>query len=259
MPGFVPGLGLAAKLTSVFPDPQIEGRSTHAGLIAKFDENDGQLLAIVDGDAVTATRTAASATVAYQALAPPDVERIVVVGAGTQARAQLEFLDHLAVDAEVVVVSRSHRSAAALAEEFGATSANSIEAAITSADVVFCCTDAAEPVIDHDWLLPHAHVGSVGGSRGPELDRATIAEGTVFVEWPGASTCPPPAGAHELQDLPDDHARLIGSVLEADRPVRDPVALTVFKSTGYAGLDVAAAAVAYGAASASGRGAWVDL
>lgn len=46
MPGFVPGLGLAGKLTSVFAVKGADGRSTHGGIVALFDETDGRLRAI---------------------------------------------------------------------------------------------------------------------------------------------------------------------------------------------------------------------
>lgn len=257
MPGYVPGQGLAAKLVTVFAD---EGHSSHQGVVALFDESDGSLRALINADAVTATRTAACATVAFQALVPSQVERIAVIGAGAQATAQLELLKHIALPAQVVVASRSPERAASLAglHQVGATP--SIEEAVSGADVVFCCTDADRPVVLHDWLQPHAHVSSVGGSHGPELDPRTVQTGSLFVEWPGAVTSPPPAGAHELQGLDGNRAALVGSVLTGQHPGRTREdEITVFKSTGYAALDVAAAAVALQEATAAGLGTWIDL
>ena len=257
MPGFVPGMGLAAKLVSVFASG---GRSSHQGVVALFDETDGSLQALIDAEAVTAARTAACATVAFQALTPPEVERIAVIGAGVQARAQVELLGHLSIPAQVVVASRRPDTAAALAGQLRVESIPSIEVAVSSADVVCCCTDADQPVLYHDWLRPHAHVSSVGGSRGPELDRATVESGSLFVEWPGAVTSPPPAGAHELQELDGERAVLVGSVLTGQHPGRTTgEEMTVFKSTGYAVLDVAAAAVAFREATTLGLGTWVEL
>lgn len=66
-----------------------------------------------------------------------------------------------------------------------------------------------------------------------------------------------PAGAHELQDIPAGHAALVGQgqVLDGDwhRPADRR---TVFKSTGYAALDVAAA---YEAATDQGIGSWIGF
>ncbi len=258
MPGYVPGLGLGGKLTSVFSVAGTEGRSRHGGIVALFDESDGTLQAIMSAEAVTAARTAACATAAFGALSPPDVQRIAVVGAGVQGNAQLELLAHLGLSAQVVVATRDPRSAAATAEHHQVRAAPSIRAAVSGADLVLCCTDADSPVIDREWLRPGAHVSSVGGSRGPELDDATVMSGALFIEWPGAVSCPPPAGAHELQRVPAGRAHLIGAVLSGEEE-RPPGELTVFKSTGYAALDVAAAATAFARASERGLGSSVSL
>ena len=258
MPGHVPGLGLAAKLITVFPDPDRPGRSSHRGLVAHFDERDGRLLAILDAEPLTAVRTAATATLALRTLARSDARRIAVIGTGTQATAQLALLTRgpgVAADVEIVVAGRTPAQVAATAERFGVRAAASVEAAVRGADAVLCCTGADSPVLRREWLTPGAHVGSVGGSDGPELDAATIRDAALFAEWPGAAAAPPPAGAHELQGVPAERCTLLGSVLAGDHPGRrDEAELTVFKSTGHAALDVAAAAVAYERAAA-GRGA----
>jgi ornithine cyclodeaminase/alanine dehydrogenase-like protein (mu-crystallin family) len=258
MPGHVPGLGLAAKLITVFPDPGRPGRSSHRGLVAHFDERDGRLLAILDAEPLTAARTAATATLAMRALARPDAWRVAVIGTGTQAAAQLALLTGRhrgevgGLGAEVVVAGRTPTQVLAVARRFGVRAAASVEEAVRGADAVLCCTGAESPVIRREWLAPGTHVGSVGGSEGPELDAATIRDASLFVEWPGAVAAAPPAGAHELQGVPVERVTLLGTVLAGDHPGRrDAEELTVFKSTGHAALDVAAAAVAYASAAAT--------
>ena len=242
MPAYVPGVGLAAKLVSVFADPQHPGRSTHRGIVALFDDRDGRPLAILDAEPLTAVRTAASATVAMQHLAAAP-SRVAIVGTGVQARAQLRLLSAVGCAASIVVSGRSPDRARALAASFPGVSAAPIEDAVRGADVVFCCTGATSPVIQRGWLAPGAHVSSIGGSHGHELDADTIREATVFVEWPGAAASPPPAGAYEIQGR---DVVLIGSVVDGRHPGRtSPDELTVYKSTGHAALDVAAAAVAF--------------
>jgi len=241
MPGHVPGLGLAAKLIAVFPDPEHPGRSTHRGLVASFDEQTGQPLAILDAEPLTAIRTAVTATVAMRALARPDARRITVIGTGTQATAQLELI---AADPQftVTLAGRDPDRVRALAERFGVRPGVSIEEAVREADVVQCCTGAREPVLRREWLAPGTHVSSVGSH---ELDAATIRDGALFVEWLGAATSAPPAGAYELQDVPVGRVTLLGAVLAGEHPGRrGEEEITVFKSTGHAALDVAAAAVA---------------
>ncbi|MEV7320627.1 ornithine cyclodeaminase family protein [Streptomyces sp. NPDC093970] len=264
MPGYVPGLGLAAKLVTVTADPRHPGRGFHRGLVALFDEADGRALALVDGESLTEVRTAAVATTGALALAArPGLGRVAVVGTGAQARAQLALLAAVLPGAEVTVAGRDlprARSTAALYP--GARVAAGIEDAVRAADVVFCCTGATAPVIRREWLAPGTHVSSVGGSQGPELDAGTVRDAILFAEWTGAAGAPPPAGAHELQDLaPGRQVTLLGSVLDGTRPGRggDAEAVTVFKSTGHAALDVAAVRVAYDVAVEQGWGVRVDL
>ncbi|MFE0631316.1 ornithine cyclodeaminase family protein [Streptomyces sp. NPDC058864] len=262
MPGHVPGLGLAAKLVSVFGDPARPGRSAHRGVVALFDEHDGRPLALMDAESLTAVRTAAAATLGARVLARPGAVRHTVVGTGAQARAQLDLLATLHPAAEVVVVGRDLRGAReAAARHPGARVAEGVEEAVRGAEVVFCCTGTTRPVVRRSWLAPGTHVSSVGGSHGPEVDAETVRDAALFAEWPGAAGSPPPAGAHELQGLPSGReVVLLGSVLAGDHPGRGAGdGLTVFKSTGHAALDVAAAHVVHAVARAEGLGTTVDL
>ncbi|HEU5028540.1 MAG TPA: hypothetical protein VFV01_26750 [Spirillospora sp.] len=260
MPGYVPGLGLSAKLVSVFPPAGAGGHGSHRGIVAHFDAETGRPLAVMDAEAVTAVRTAAAATVAMRALARPGASRIAVIGTGTQARAQIELLAPLD-GVDLVVGARDLGKAERLVAGLpGGAAAAGIEAAVRSADAVFCCTSSREPVLRRSWLRDGAHLSSVGGSDGPEFDAATLRAAALFVEWPGAVTEPPPAGAWELQGTDPAAARLIGDVLAGRRPGRRSAAeLTLFKSTGHAALDVAAASVVYRAARERGLGIAVDL
>lgn len=260
MPAYVPGLGMVGKLTSVFPQPGDEGRSTHRGVVLQVDEVTGEPIAVMDAEPVTAIRTAATATIAMQALARQTPQRIAVIGAGTQARSQLRMLAAIRSTASVVVASR-HRDRAVMAasDHPGVTAVQSVREAVEAADVVFCCTDARTPVVDHGWLAPGAHLSSVGGSHGPELDQFSITEGSLFVEWPGAATELPPAGAHELIGTDPAQATMLGAVLDGAHPGRrSDTELTVFKSTGHAALDVAAAVSATRRARELGIGSRVD-
>jgi ornithine cyclodeaminase/alanine dehydrogenase-like protein (mu-crystallin family) len=253
MPGYVPGLGLAAKLISVFTDPAHPGRSTHRGVVVAFDETDGRALAVLDAEPLTAIRTAAISILALRTLARPEARRVTVVGTGTLAAAHLAQLSGDPV-LELTVAGRDPERVRVLAERFGVAAGGSIEEAVRSAEVVACCTGALEPVVRRAWLAPGTHVSSVGGSAGPELDADTIRDAALFTEWDGAASAAPPAGAHELQGLAPERITLLGNVLDGTHPGRGATGadgLTVFKSTGHAALDVAAARVAVAAAAAA--------
>ena len=259
MPVHLPGVALGAKLVSVFPG-NTRPVPSHQGVVALFGEGDGTPLALLDARRLTALRTAAASAVAADALARPDAAVLAILGAGVQGHAHLEALPRVRGFREIRVASRSAERAAALAAaDPRGRAVASFEAAVRGADVVCCCTDADRPVLRADWLAAGAHVGSVGFG-GPELDADTVRRGRVVVEWRGAVTEPPPAGAQELQGLDPDAVAELGEVLTGARPGRLHAGdLTVYKSTGHAVEDAAAAALVYRRARQAGVGATVTI
>jgi ornithine cyclodeaminase/alanine dehydrogenase-like protein (mu-crystallin family) len=261
MPVNLPGVALGAKLVAVFPGNHAAGRPSHQALIALFDEADGTPVAVMDGARITALRTGAAAAVAAGALARPDAAVLAILGAGVQGHAHLETFPRVRDVREIRVASRTPAHAAALAARHpAARAAGSFAEAVAGADVVACCTDARRPVLDAAWLAPGVHVSSVGGTFGPELDPETVRGGRVFVEWRGAATNPPPAGAHELQGLDPAAVTEIGEVLAGTRPGRTSAdERTVYKSTGHAVEDAAAARLVYDRARQAGAGVTVTI
>jgi ornithine cyclodeaminase/alanine dehydrogenase-like protein (mu-crystallin family) len=261
MPGFVPGVALEVKLVSVFPGNHKHGLPSHQGLIALFDESNGAPLAIMDGTYITAIRTGGTAAVATGALARKHAKVLAILGAGVQGASHLETLPRVRDFDEIRIASRDGSKAATLAARHpGARTAGSFEDAVRGADVVACCTDSHAPVIRLDWLKPGAHVSSVGGTFGPEIDPATMSAARVFVEWRGAATNPPPAGAHELQGLDAEKLTEVGEVLAGTRPGRlSEDEITVYKSTGHAVEDAATARLVFDRARSEGAGVTLPL
>ena len=261
MPGYVPGIALEVKLVSVFPANHGLGLPSHQGLIAIFDEDTGAPLAVMDGTYITAMRTGGTAAVAARVLARKDASILAILGAGVQGHSHLESLPRIRDFKEIRVASRDAAKAKELAARHeGAVVARSFEAAVRGADVVACCTDAREPILRREWLKPGAHVSSVGGTWGPEVDAETIAAGRVFVEWRGAATTPPPAGAVELQGVDPASLTEVGEVLAGTRPGRQSEdEITLYKSTGHAVEDAATARLVFDRARAEGIGISLGL
>ena len=258
MPGYVPGLGLAAKLVSVYPhNPQL-GEPAHQALIAVFDEATGAPCAVMGATYITAIRTAMTTALVARAVARPQSASLAIIGAGVQAEAHLDAFTHLMTLRDIRIASRHISKAARLAERHaGAVTAASVEEAVDGADLVCCCTDASEPVLADEWISPGTHVSSVGS--GPELPGALLSRAQVFVES-RAATAPPPAGAVELQGWDPGSLTEVGDVLagrSAGRAGAETV--TVFKSTGHAAEDVAAAAVVLRRARLVGAGTAVIM
>jgi len=259
MPGYLPGAGLAVKLVSVFDGNGTQGLPSHQAVILMFDPETGSPMAIMDGTYITAVRTAGAAAVAGLALARPNSTSLAILGAGVQAEAHLAAFSRSFNLTEVRVAARNADHSAALAHQSSVAGVRkSFEEAVRGADIVCCCTNADSPIIRREWLAPGTHVSSVG--RGAELDPGTVGAGSVFVEWRGAVTSPPPAGAVELQGLDPAAVIEIGKVLAGTAPGRmSPDQITVYKSTGHAVEDAAAAALVYARARAENAGVTVTL
>ena len=258
MPGYVPGLGLAAKLVGVFGGNASLGLPSHQAVIVVFDENTGSPVAVMDGTEVTATRTAMTAAIAAAAVARPDAGVLAILGAGVQGTSHLNVFADLFPFGEIRIASRDGERAAALAACHRAGRAvGTFEAAAVGADIVCCCTDARSPIVEDAWISPGTHVSSVGMGR--ELDPATIDRAQIFVESHTALE-PPPAGAEELQGGDPFRVTEIGAVLEGRASGRSSDdAVTVYKSVGDAAEDVAAASVVLRRARALGRGIFIAL
>lgn len=261
MPGYVPGVGLEVKLVSVFPTNHEQGLPAHQALIAIFDEDNGTPLAVMDGTYITAIRTGGTAAVAARTLAREDATVLAILGAGVQGWSHLETFPRIRRFKQIRIASRNASHAAALAAKHPhASVAESFEEAVRGADIVACCTDAREPIIRRAWLEPGVHVSSVGGTWGPEIDAETLADARVFAEWRGAATNAPPAGATELQGFDPERITEVGEVLAGRRPGRQSRdEITVYKSTGHAVEDAAAARLVYERARAEGAGVALDL
>ena len=258
MPGFVPGVGFGLKAVTVFAGNHGTTVPSHQGLIALFDPSSGSPVAVMDASLITEVRTALSAAMGVDLGARRDATSLAVIGAGALGHEHMRVLQGIRPWTDIRVASRTHAHAEALAEQYPGTRAvANFEAAVRGADVVCLCTDAAEPVIEHEWLAAGVHVSSVG--RGAEIPAATMTAamdgGVVIVEWRGAAVNAPPAGAHELQG--HDPAAMVemGEILSGRAVGRtNDSDLTVYKSTGHAIEDLAAARLVLDTALARGLG-----
>jgi alanine dehydrogenase len=239
MPGYVDGV-LAAKLVTLFPDNE----PSHQALIAVFDAETGEPSAVMDGTHITAVRTGGGSAVSTRALARVDAKVLAILGAGVQGRSHFDAVSRVRDFEEVRIASRNPEHARAFAADTGATAFETFEEAVKGADVVCCCTSAAEPILRREWLGPGTHLTSVGSSmEGPELDRETVTAGLLVIESRVAFQ-PPPAGSHELEGLEPSDAVELGEVLSGTHPGRTSAdQITVYKSMGHAVEDAAAAAL----------------
>ena len=204
MPAYLPGAGaLTTKLVSLFP--RNTDRPTHQAVIVAFDPLTGAPAALMDGEAITAARTAAGSALATDLLARPDAATLAVLGAGVQARAHLRALPRVRQFREIVIAARDTAKASALAREMAARARASRCAPHRSqtpcARPTSCALarTAPIPVVRRAWLRDGTHVNSVGyNTAGREVDGETVAAALVVIESRAAALAPPPGGSNDL-------------------------------------------------------------
>lgn len=251
MAGRAAGGPVAVKLVGVFPGNVAVGLEPHPAVICLLDATTGAVLALMDGEHITALRTAAGSALSTRALAREDASVLAVVGSGIQARAHLRMLPLVRSFSSVRLVARDPGAAARLGVAAGT---------VEGADVVCLTTSASSPVLRASEVAPGTHVTSVGfAPPGGELDPALAATARLFVETNQAFS-PPPAGCAELAGLDASAGTELGEVLSGRAPgrLRDDE-ITVYKAMGHVAEDAAAAELVYRSALERGVGRSVDL
>jgi ornithine cyclodeaminase/alanine dehydrogenase len=153
---------VATKALVLNPRNAERGLPTLNSLITLLDGETGLPIAVVDGNWVTAKRTAGLSAVAAKRLARADSTTVAFIGCGVQARGHLEALSDLFPLREIRAFGRGSRNRDALCQlarsrGIAAMPCDAARAAVDGADlVVTTLTLVPEPVpfLDARWLKP---------------------------------------------------------------------------------------------------------
>jgi len=269
---YVPGIdSFALKVSPGFFDNPTLGLPSLNGLMILFSAKTGLVEALLlDNGYLTDIRTAAAGALAAEALSRPDATRAGIVGAGLQARLQLEALTLVRPIAEARVWARDPRKAAAFAEEaaarhgFPVAVASDPTALALASDIVVTTTPSETPLLDAHALHPGLHITAMGSDapQKNELAPALLAAAGLYV-------CDRRSQAERMGEL--HHAIAAGS-LSKDRSYAelgqvlagqctgraDTAQVTVCDLTGTGVQDTAIATLARRQAAALGLGTGID-
>ncbi|MEO8124343.1 MAG: ornithine cyclodeaminase family protein [Burkholderiales bacterium] len=168
MPAWLPGRAYGVKIVNVAPGNAARGLPGLHGSYMLHDARTGVPLALIDGDQITARRTAAASALAASWLAAPQAKHLLVVGAGQVARLLPDAYRVVRPSIERVTVwARAPERAEALATElqtqgFDARPAVDLQAAAGEADIVSCATLATAPIVMGRWLRAGSHLDLIG-------------------------------------------------------------------------------------------------
>ncbi len=264
MPGYSSKLGrFAVKVVSEYKkNPELFGRKAQGGILMLFDSGNSELLALMDSARLTAIRTGALSGLATKLLSRKDSRNVGVIGSGEQARTQLEGVCAVREIERARVYSREFSHAKMYAQNMSKRLSLPVEAVEDrkelnkeDEDILIVATNSSIPVLSwKEDISPGMHINSVGTlPERQELDIETVSNSRLFVDIKEgvlreagdiirAIESGKIAQTHVLGDLSDLVLRRKEGRLGSDD-------VTLFKSVGFALLDVYAANKAYENAS----------
>jgi len=176
-----------AKISADFYPENANG-TVHSGLMLVLSSVDGSLAAVLlDNGYLTELRTGGAGALAADMLSRADSTTVAILGAGNQARYQLDALLKVRSIEDIRIASRTRARADAFAREIVEMHAlparvmDSIADAVRDADIVLTTTPATEPLIDAEWLAPGVHITAVGSDEPSkqELDPAILTRADI--------------------------------------------------------------------------------
>lgn len=262
MPAWIEGEYLGVKQVSVFPGNNtrnLPGLNSHYMLSCG---RTGRPLAMLDGNELTARRTAAASALASRFLSRADASQLLMVGAGRMARRLIPAHMSVRPIRSVQVWDRHEAVSAALVAELTACGIDArvcrvdrLQEAATTADIISCATMASEPLVFGDWLKPGAHLDLVGSFTPSmrETDNVAMQRCAVFVDTragalseSGDLIMPIREGAIVAEKIVAELAELCSGQHAGRAALADADnALTLFKSVGDSREDLAAAILAF--------------
>ena len=255
------------KWIAGFPNNPTRHRLPRANaLVILNDTETGVPLCIMEAGRISALRTGAVTGVGARHLARKDAATAGLIGAGVQARTQLEALTAVLESLNTIRVFDVRRETA---EQFVAWAgdvwpeldiaiADTAEAAVRGADCIVTATVADEPIVKAAWLKEGVFFSHVGSYQEEEEAVIIEADKVVVDVWEEVLHRHTPLLARMYEAGKIDAARIhanIGEIITGEKPGRETQDERIFFSPlGLGSEDIAVAAAVYHRAVEMGLG-----
>lgn len=236
------------KIASGFYENPSLGLPSSDGLMLVFDQKTGVLQTVLlDEGYLTDVRTAVAGAIAARYLAPPRVERIGIVGSGTQAALQLRYLKFATGCRRVIVAGRSEDKLVTFQERLSSEGFD-IETTLDygylaqRCNLIVTTTPAEAPLILAGDVAPGTHITAVGADTvgKQELDEALLELADLIVV-DSRSQCQGHGELHKAFEngrLQGKPIKELGTIIAGGGIERAPEAITVADLTGVATQDI---------------------
>ncbi len=264
MPAWRSGRRIGIKTVTIYPGNAALGKPGLDATYLLLDASTGIALAQIDGNELTARRTAAASALAASFLARADARELLIVGSGRVAALLAPAYATVRPIERVAVWSRNPQSAQALAQRLsdaghGARCTTDLQAAVAQAGIVSCATLATAPLIHGAWLRPGTHLDLIG-SFTPEMRESDAECFTRARVWVDTEEALAKSGdvLQAIQASAFAASSLQGTLAELCNGSRkgrvEASEITLFKSVGTALGDLAAAELVHDAVLAERPG-----
>lgn len=245
---------MGTKIISIWPGNNACGKPAVSAVYVVTSLQDGTTLAVIDGTELTLRRTAATAALGARLLARPECRTLVVLGSGALAP-HMALAHHSVFDlSEIIIWGRQLDKARAVVDELArlgiaARASDDLQGVLARADIVAAVTTATAPFICTDWVQPGTHLGLIGAFTATmaEAEPQLLPRVRMFadtragvLEKGGEVVLALRAGLIHEADVRAELAELLKASPQ-DRGRFSAQDITVFKSVGFAALDLVAA------------------
>jgi ornithine cyclodeaminase len=254
MPAWKPHQVMGTKIVSIWPENNARGQSAVSAIYVVTSCKDGTPLAVIDGTELTLRRTAAAAALAARLLARPMSTRLLVVGSGALS-AHMAMAHHSVFSLSAITIWGRHldkaQSVVATLARAGITAraTDDLQQALANTDIVAAATTASTAFIPSEWVHAGTHLGLIGAFTASmaEAELQLLPRARLFadnraavLEKGGEVVQALRAGLISEQDVLAELSELVAlpSLVDGRRSEAD---ITVFKSVGFAALDLIAA------------------
>lgn len=252
MPAWRSGAHIGIKVVTVFPSNGARDLPGVMGNYMLLDGTTGMPEALIEGQTLTARRTAAASALASDYLSRKDASRLLMVGTGALVPGLIEAHAAVRPIKNVTIWGRRLEKAQALADDISLPGAAvrataDLQTAVGEADIISCATLSPSALIEGAWLRPGQHLDLVGAFRPDmrESDDEAVQRSRIFVDTfdgafseAGDIVQPLAAGIIKRSSVIADLRELTTG---AQRGRQTAEEITLFKSVGTALEDLAAA------------------
>ena len=157
------------KLSSGFYDNPTLGLPSSNGLMLILSARTGEPLALLQDEGyLTDARTAIAGALASKTLAPINAPYTIgIIGTGTQARLQLQYLNEILPISKVSVWGRNSEKARAYSDEMkqlglSVNYEKDLQSLCSQSNILITTTPSQEVIIKADWIKQGTHITAVG-------------------------------------------------------------------------------------------------